>query len=134
IIIYGYIALIYNYRHPLLPVKESIFGPKTFHDYIYDKELLDMKYHLDNKPYKKIGIYIGLDSWDYPYYRLLARKGKNERVLHHVFVNNESTIYEDNFTPDAIISLESSVKEYTLNGKKYYQTGVYKDAVLFESK
>ncbi len=133
VIIYGFGTLIYSSRHPILPFKSSIFGPPTFHDYIYDKELLDLKYNLDSKPYKKIGIYIGPDSWDYPYYRLLGGR-KNNRILKHVFVNNASNMYDDNFLPDALITLEQSVKQYTIGNRVYYQTGIYKDAVLFEPR
>jgi 4-amino-4-deoxy-L-arabinose transferase-like glycosyltransferase len=136
VIIYGFVALGWNSRHPILPVTHSIFSSNyDYNDFIYDKGFAELKPYLDKKPSKKIGIIIGKDSWDYMYYKLLRGKGYKSRQIEHVFVENYSYKFTDSsFVPDVIISLSGSTKQYEWGGRTYYQTGFYGNAVLFEPR
>ena len=132
LIAYGYTALLLSSRHPFLPLAQSAFR-LPYDRFIYPDGLSELAKYLNNKPVKSIGLYIGLDSYDYPYYKLLRGKGKNERIIKHVFVHNNSTIYVDDFAPDVIISLESRVESYSIGRKIYLRTKIFKDYVVFES-
>jgi hypothetical protein len=130
-IIYGFVTLALSARHPILPITKSIFN-KPYNEFIFEKEQLALKKYLDAKPYTRIGIYIGMDSWDYPYYKLLSRNGKIKRTLKHLYVDNISKMYYDDFVPEAIITLQTTVDKYTWADKVYYNTGIYNQVALFE--
>jgi 4-amino-4-deoxy-L-arabinose transferase-like glycosyltransferase len=135
VVVYGFVALCYSSRHPILPIKKSVFSRNLeYDDFIYGKDLPRLKQYLDSKPYKKIGVYIGPDSWDYVYYKLLRGNGADKRLLRHMFVINSSAMYVENFVPDVILSLEVSAEKYDFAGKDYYRTFTTKDGVLFEPK
>jgi len=130
---FGLAALLLSERHPILPVTKSILK----HDYnyfLYEKGFLDCKNYIDSTNYRTIGIQIGSDNHDYQYYKLLSKKGNEKRIIKHVFVQNESTMYLDDFNPDVILSL-SSAEQLELNGRVYYRTRIFEKATsVFEPK
>jgi hypothetical protein len=113
---------------------------KTAYRYPFEASLIpnavkECQTYLDQKPYTKLSLYIGADSWDYPYYKFLSHSNGISRTIKHFQVNNESSIYFENFVPDALITLETGRDKYTLYGKDYYRTRVFKDAIaVFEPK
>lgn len=134
IIIYGFIALAYNYRHPFFPVSGSIFSDKLNYDnFIYDKKIGELKKYIDKKSYKNIGLFIGPDDWDYVYFKSL-REDNKDRIIKHVFVSNASTMYVEDFVPDVIISNQQSVKQYNTRGRDYFQSAIIDNLVVFELK
>jgi hypothetical protein len=127
-------ALLWSERHPLMPPAHSIFA-QPYNSFLFTDGELELKNYLDSKPYEKGGIVIGSDNWDYPYYKLLAGKRGKFHILKHVLVNNESRIYLDDFIPDFIISLEKARDSYTIAGKTYYRTVVFKEGpAVFEPR
>ena len=125
-------ALLLSTRHPLLPLKKSIFQ-RPYDSFIYSKAILQCQSILDQKPYSKIGIIIGGDSRDYPYYKLLSRWKGGTRTLEHVMVSNISSKYDKGFIPDAIISIDSTKTQYIIKGHIYARTMVFSDgSALFE--
>lgn len=127
-------SLLLSEQHALLPVKNSIYK-RSYDSYIYDEGLLKCKTYLDTKPYTKLGLVMGADYWDYPYYKLLSNCANGNRIIKHVFVKNESAIYLDDFVPDAIISHEGRVEKYELRGVTYYRSHIFGNtAVLFERR
>jgi hypothetical protein len=124
---FGFAALGWNSKRPLLPVAHSIFK-KPYDSFIYKKGLAGCKEYLDQKGYRNIGIFIDLDSWDYPYYKLLTHSNNGTRVLKHVLVQNESAIYLDDFKPDVIISCDKHAKSCVYLGKTYTKTKIFEDS------
>jgi hypothetical protein len=60
----------------------------------------------------RVGIIMGVDSWDYPLWMLLRENGY-QGVIKHIRVMNPSNVYEDtDFQPCAIIA-EGTPKEYS---------------------
>lgn len=133
IILFGFIALCKNERHPIVPLKKNVVS-RSYRSFMYDEGLYEMRDYLaTRKTVSGIGIYIGIDTWDYPLYKLLRKNGLSSRTLEHVFVVNESSIYVSDFRPDAIISQESSVEKYSLSGKDYFKRKTFGDWTIFES-
>lgn len=125
---FGVASLFWSSKHPLLPPSKSIFN-RSYASFIYSNGMIECKNYIDNTHYKELGIIIGSDSWDYPYYKLLARNNGIKRTLKHVFVNNASTIYLDLFVPDALISIDGSWDKRTINGKTYHKTATFSDGI-----
>lgn len=107
-------------RHPVLPIENSILY-KSYDSFIYSDQLVACGRYLDGKPYTQLGIVIGGDSWDYPYYKLLGKK----RVLEHVLVENKSAVYDKGFVPEAIIGIDTSRMEYNYKGRNYSRSQVF---------
>jgi hypothetical protein len=129
----GFAALLLSERHPVLPITHSILR-YGYNHFIYDKAFLDCKNYIDSKNYRTIGIYIGADSYDYQYYKLLSKMGNEKRIIKHVFVDNESSIYLDDFTPDVIIGFFGG-EQVELNGKVYYKTRNFENGpTVFEPR
>ncbi len=133
VIIYGFIALAMNSRHPILPVKQSIFT-LPYRNFIYDEDMLSLQRYLDQKPYTRIGIYIGSDSWDYPYFKLLRKTGGKVRELKHIFVENRSAMYLDHFKPEVLISIHTSVEKFNHKGRDFFKTRVFGGIAVFEPR
>lgn len=130
--VYAVPSLLQSERHPVLPISHSIFN-HPYDYFIYHKGMLECKDYLEHRPHTKLGIIIGSDTWDYPYYRLLAKSQNGPRTIKHVFVKNESSVYLDKFIPDAIICNESRAETYDIRGVKYYRTKIFTDGpVIFE--
>ncbi|MFT3825562.1 MAG: glycosyltransferase family 39 protein [Chitinophagaceae bacterium] len=124
---FGIASLLWSTNHPVLPVSHSVIK-NSRNSYIYKDGDLECKDYVEKSPFTKIGIYIGGDSWDYPYYRLLANTTTGtRRTIKHVMVNNESAIYLDNFVPDAVLSIDTVTSKYTIYGKDYYKARVFKN-------
>ncbi len=123
---FGAKALLQNVKRPILPLRDSIFV-KGYDAAIYTETDLRLKHYLDSTHYEKIGIIIGLDGWDYPYYKLLKAHAGKERVLKHVLVSNESTKYDDGFIPDLIIGTDRSKERYTIGNRQYYRSVIFPD-------
>jgi len=133
ILYYSYGALFKSANHPF-PFSKTIYKA-PFDSSVIPNATRELSIYLDTKPYTKLGIYIGADSWDYPYFRSLSLNNNKPRILKHLFVNNESTIYFDNFVPDAIVSSEPGRDKYTINGIDYVRTRTFRDAIaVFEKK
>lgn len=133
VLIFSLGALFKSSNHPFPFSKHTYYAP--LESSLIPNAARECRAYLDKKPYTKFGLYIGADSWDYPYYRFLSHSNGISRTIKHIIVNNESTIYLDNFVPEAIISLETSRDKYTIGGVDYYRTIVFKDAVaLFEPR
>lgn len=68
--------------------------------------------------YQNIGIYLGVDSYEYPLWTMLQ---DSVTQIQHVNVNNESAIYLDaNFVPDCILWMGTVPKEgFAWNGVHY---------------
>jgi hypothetical protein len=129
---FGILASLFSNNHRVFPLSESIFKT-SYSAAIYKPGILECRDYLVKKDYKYIGLYIGEDSWDYPYYKLLANNG--QRIINHVFVANESDIYLTTFIPQVIISLDLGRDAYTLAGRKYYRTVVFKEGpAIYELK
>jgi 4-amino-4-deoxy-L-arabinose transferase-like glycosyltransferase len=59
----------------------------------------------------RVGIIMGVDSWDYPFWMLLRENGY-QGIIKHIRVMNTSNVYEDTaFQPCAIIA-EGTLQEY----------------------
>lgn len=135
----SYIPVLYLATGPLF---KSNNHPFPYNKQVYNTVINDSRVphaalvkYFDTKPYTKLGLYIGGDSWDYPYYKYLSYSNGHHRTIKHVYVKNESSIYLDHFVPDAIISLEGSREKYTIDGVDYYRTVIIQDAVaVFEPK
>ena len=121
---FGAAALLWSDHHPVFPADKSILT-KSYNSFIYEEGHLKLKEYLDSTSYKSLGIYIGPDMKDYIYYKLLSSSPHGDRILKHVFVNNASTIYLDNFQPDALISSNDTADQLVLNGKPYYRVKVF---------
>lgn len=133
VIYYAVGALFSSANHPF-PYKKKIYD-EIIQSGAINRVARECSTYLSDKPYTSIGLYIGEDSWDYPYFRYLANSAGKSRTINHVFVNNESAKYHNNFTPDAIISAETSRDNHTLNGVIYERTKNFKDGMaLFERK
>ncbi len=133
VICYGFIALALNSKHPILPITQSMLTLPYRH-FIYDEDMLPLQHYLDQKPYTRIGIYIGSDSWDYPYYKLLRNSGGKTRQLKHIFVENRSAMYLDDFKPEALLSIHTSGEKFNYKGRDFYKTKVLKGIAVFEPR
>lgn len=131
VLIFSYGALFTSSNHPF-PFSKRIYNA-PLESSLIPNVAKELKVYLKDKPYTKLGLYIGADSWDYPYYRYLSLQNDKPRTIKHVFVNNESSLYLDNFVPEAIISLETSRDKYTINGIDYNRTVVFQESMaIFE--
>ena len=132
---FGFRALFYNSRRPLRWLEQSVFARKTYEDFRgFDKGFWESRDFINTTPYTKIGLVMGPDSWDYPYYKLLSTK-ERKRELEHVLVTNPSRKYAGLFIPDAILSDELDKLSYTFNGNTYYRTSVFEHGpALFEKQ
>lgn len=116
---YGVAALLLSTNHPLMPPGHSIFK-KSYASFMEAEEEFECKSFLDNTPYTKIGLYIGADTPDYYYYKLLSKSPEGKcRVLKHVFVTNGSEMYLDNFVPEAIIYHGEGPTKFNYRGKEF---------------
>lgn len=133
VLYFSYNALFKSNNHPF-PYNKQVYHSQLDNSLI-PNVAKEIRAYLKNKPYTRLGLYIGANSWDYPYYKYLSYSDGVHRTIKHVFVKNESSIYLDHYIPDAIISLEGRREKYTIDGIDYYQTVVFQDAmVLFEPK
>jgi 4-amino-4-deoxy-L-arabinose transferase-like glycosyltransferase len=131
---FGYYALLWSKMHPVLPIEESIFK-QSYNSFMFKQGVQECGNYLDSTNRKKIGIIIAPDSRDYPFYKLLSNGKKGPRILNHIFVQNASSVYPDNFIPDAIISYDNTKERYELAGNTYYRTRYFTDGpLLFELK
>lgn len=127
-------ALIYSSKHPLLPPGHSIFM-QPYNSFIYDDRIIEYKKYLDSRPYKKIGLYLGADNVDYSFYKLLAGRDHEDRIIKHIMVNNESAIYLDDFVPDVIIGINQDMATAVIGGQTYYRVMLSKDGpAIFERR
>lgn len=126
---YAALTLLLSARHPILPVTQSIIT-QPYNEFIYTPDMLEMAQYVQSTAATTIGLYIGLDSWDYIYFKLLA-SGSQHRIIRHVFVQNPSTIYLEDFLPDLIISMETSVPSYYLSGQCYRQVRSFGHYAIF---
>jgi 4-amino-4-deoxy-L-arabinose transferase-like glycosyltransferase len=134
IVIFGFVVFLNNAQHPILPIKSSILY-QPYESFIYRKGMMECRDYIDSTNYEKLGIWLGPDSWDYQYYKLLSKSGSKKRILKHIFVANESSIYLDQFVPDAIISLDSGREKYIIGTTEYYRSRLFSDGIaLFEIK
>ena len=117
---FGLAYLLLSAHHPVLPLRDSLLY-KSYDSYIYSDGLLACGRYLDGKPYMQLGIVIGGDSWDYPYYKLLGQR----RRLEHVMVENRSAIYDKGFAPEAILIMDTSRLVYQYKDRRYYRTQVF---------
>lgn len=117
-------AILLSSKHFILPPGRSIFM-KPYNDFIYEKGELECKEYIDKSSFKKIGLYIGSDSRDYPYFKLLSKNGNLLREIKHVMVNNETSVYVDFFKPDVIISIETRRDAYILGNTIYTRKAVF---------
>ena len=72
--------------------------------------------------WKRLGLFMPPDGWEYPFWALLRRKGGDTSItIQHVLVKNESAVYEHrNDTPDVIIALEKKHSgSIDYNGREY---------------
>jgi hypothetical protein len=126
-VIYGVIALLQSTNHPLLPVSQSIFK-KPYSYFMYADQVFDCKAFFDSTSYTKIGIAIGADSPDYYYYKLLSESSSaKRRELNHVMVSNSSSIYPDNFMPEAIIYSGVGPPRLNYKGKEFVHKRTFRE-------
>jgi 4-amino-4-deoxy-L-arabinose transferase-like glycosyltransferase len=126
---YGLVALLLNKNHPVLPLSQSIFT-KSYNSFMEAEEVFECKAYLDKLPYTKLGIYIGPDSQDYYYYKLLSTSSSGKcRELKHVFVSNDSEIYLNNYVPEAIVYKSEGPKTFVYRGKEFVMKTSFKDKV-----
>jgi hypothetical protein len=94
------------------------------------ESLPECKNFLDKTSYSKIGLLIGPDSYDYPYYKFLAGPDGTKRLIKHVFVRNASSIYLDDFVPDAVVSTNGNIENLILGDKVYHRTKIFKSGTI----
>ena len=129
---FALMALAYSTRHPLLPVSQSIFR-NSYDSFIYPGEFSICNKYIDTCTSTSFGLYIGADSPDYPYYKMLAESQKGRRIMKHMFVDNESKKYETKYLPQVIVSMEAHRDNYIIGDIIYKRTRVFGiDLALFE--
>lgn len=127
---FGLAALLWSSNHKVLPITRSIVM-KSYDSFIYnDGELASAKY-VDSVGYKSIGLYIGPDSKDYIFYKLLSNKKIKNRRLEHVLVENESSIYRTGFTPDVILSLYATQQLLNVNNRNYSRKKIFSGVAVY---
>jgi hypothetical protein len=125
-VVFGVAALLLSSNHPILPPSHSIFK-KSYAYFMNAEQIFDCKHFFDNTPYTKIGIYIGADSPDYYYYKLLSNSASGKsRELKHVFVSNDSEMYLDNFVPEAIIYSGDGPVKFNYRGKEFIHKATFR--------
>lgn len=87
---------------------------------IYDSYVAVCDY-INQKEYKQIGLFIGGDTYEYPLSRMLM----NYERIEHVYVENDTGVYEDEtFIPDVIIWIygQGAPEQMDCHNEQYVQT------------
>jgi 4-amino-4-deoxy-L-arabinose transferase-like glycosyltransferase len=134
VIVYGFVTLSLNSMHFILPISRSVFAVGYQRFVFGGEDMSKIKAYLDAKHVKNIGIYLGSDSHDYPFYKSFQAGSDGKRKFNHVFVTNASMKYVDNFVPDVIISYETNRSDYNLGERTFYQVAKSNSIALFEPR
>ena len=100
-------------------------------EYTYDEEASNL---IKKAGYKKIGLNLGCDSYEYPIWKIL---GDNGYTIKHVNVSNETLKYEDKqFIPDCIIVMDNKIDGsiYKCHGIEYRHVVKCHDKYYFVTK
>ena len=121
--------LIRNQSRRIISSKRTIFNIPRENQYFENRlELIgpfkEAVEYIKKQNCKDIGLLLGADSWEYPYWVLLKAQNKGI-AIQHVDVNNISAKYENkNFSPCLLISDSEKNREgYVLYGKGVFGLG-----------
>ena len=130
----------YNYSRPLIPLAfqvgdvRTIGGSNAFADradqYFSNRPELKAPYVgaadlIKSKNCSTIGLHLGLNDWEYPFWALLQQDSHDVLRLEHVNVENssaETASATEEFIPCAVISLGpdgGASDEFTINQQRY---------------
>lgn len=113
--------------------ENNIFHTARIDQYFSGRRYLKVPYveatnYIKLKGYSDIGLYMGPNDWEYPFWVLLKNNDSRRLRIEHIGVKNQSAIIYPtyhfcNFIPDAIISLDEGKekKEMAINGRSYAQ-------------
>ena len=132
--------VLYNYSRPLIPLAFEVGGIRTlggsnvfadrYDQYFSNRPELKDPYVgaadlVTSKNCSEVGLQLQLNDWEYPFWMLLQRDGREVRRVEHVNVNNksaETAATDDPFVPCAIIAVYSNgaeAEELTVGSQVY---------------